>query len=133
MFVRFDDNPNCGFTEDRVWKEQGQPRGILVVLRARDGKEVWCAVTGVDDQGKFIPALGIKVEDSGEGTCWLIYGGRWGLRFAQLTNDDCRVTNKTQSSIVNLQSSIKWSLDDAAQWAEPFLLLPPDGQDIRFA
>jgi hypothetical protein len=56
-----------------------------------------------------------KVEDSGEGICYLVYGGAWGLRLKEASSQE------------------EWSLEDNSQWAEPFLLLPSDGQDIRFA
>jgi len=115
MFVRFEENPNCGFVDDRVWKEEGVPRPVREILRARDGQEVWCPITGLNKEGQPIPALGVKVEDSGEGTCWLVYGGLWGLRLKSPDNPKA------------------WSLEDSAQWGEGFLLLPPDGQDLHFA
>lgn len=115
MFLRFEENPNCGFVDDRVWKEEGEPRRVTSVLRRHGGEDVWCPVTGLDGDGQPIPATGIKVQDSGEGTCWLIYGGLWGLRLKAPTNDR------------------PWSLEDSQQWAEPFLLLPPNGADLRFA
>ena len=114
MFLRFEENPNCGFVDDRVWKEEGQPRRVTAVLRRHGGEDVWCPVTGLDGHGQPIPAMGVKVQDSGEGTCWLIYGGLWGLRLKAPTNDR------------------PWSLDDPQQWAEPFLLLPPNDADLRF-
>ena len=114
MFLRFEENPNCGFAEDRLWKEQGAPRRVREVLRARDGKDVWCPVTGLAEKGAVVAALAVKVEDSGEGTCWLVYGGRWGLRLKTPENTGA------------------WSLQDPRQWAEAFLLLPPGGQDLRW-
>jgi len=89
---------------------------VRAVLRRRGAGEAWCAVTGLADRGRPVRALARKVEDSGEGACWLVYGGLWGLR---LKEPDC---------------AHAWSLaDEAHQWGEPFLLLPADGKDIRFA
>jgi len=114
MFVRFEENPNCGFADDRVWREQTEPRPVSQVLRQRAGGEVWCDVTGLDRGGTPQPALARRVEDSGEGTCTLVYGGLWGIR---LKEPSC---------------THAWSLSDPHQWGEAFLLLPGDGADLRF-
>jgi hypothetical protein len=114
MFLRFEENANCGFVDDRVWKEEGVPRQVDKILRVRSGQDVWCPITGLNDKGQPVPAQAVKVEDSGEGTCWLVYGGLWGVR---LKDPD------------NLKT---WSLDDTAQWGEGFLLLPPTGEDLHF-
>jgi hypothetical protein len=114
MFLRFEENPNSGFTDDRVFQERSEPRAVTHVLRKRQGTEVWCPVTGLDAQGHTVSALARKVEDSGEGMCYLVYGNLWGLR---LKDPAC---------------SDPWSLDDPHQWGEPFLLLPSDGADLRF-
>ncbi len=115
MFLRFEENPNTGFVDDRVFQERSEPQPVSHILRKRAGKEVWCPVTGVDKDGQFVPAQGRKVEDSGEGTCYLVYGGLWGLRLKESGSTD------------------DWSLENNQQWVEPFLLLPPTGEDIRFA
>jgi hypothetical protein len=115
MFLRFEENPNTGFVDDRVFSEQSAPRVVTHVFRRRHGNDVWCPVTGLDAAGKPVPALACKVQDSGEGTCYLVYGGPWGLRLAEPA------------------SAIRWSLDDPSQWAEPFLLLPSNGVDLRFS
>jgi hypothetical protein len=113
MFLRFEENPNTGFVDDRVFQERSEPRRVAQVLRRRGGQEVWCAVTGLDEKGLPVPALARKVEDSGEGMCYLVYGNLWGLR---LKDPAC---------------SDPWSLDDPHQWGEPFLLLPADGADLE--
>jgi hypothetical protein len=114
MFLRFEENPNIGFVDDRVFQERSQPRAVTHVLRIKQGKEVWCSVVGLNNVGQPQPAQACKVDDSGEGTCWLLYGGLWGLRLSDDENAD-------------------WSVDDPSQWGEPFLLLPSDGEDLRFA
>ncbi len=113
MFLRFEENPNTGFVDDRVFQERSESKPITQVLRMRGGREVWCSVTGLDAKGKPIPAFARKVEDSGEGMCYLVYGGSWGLR---LKDPSC---------------SDAWSLEDSHQWGEPFLLLPGDGADLK--
>lgn len=115
MFVRFEENPNCGFVDDRVWTERSEAQRVTHVLRTRLGEEVWCPVTGLDEKGQPIPAQARKVEDSGEGICYLVYGGLWGIRLKEPTCQD------------------PWSLEDNHQWGEGFLLLSSTGEDLRFA
>jgi hypothetical protein len=114
VFLRFEENPNCGFADDRVFQERSEPRPVSHILRVRNGVETWCPVIGIEKENLPQAALARKVEDSGEGICYLVYGGLWGLR---LKDPAC---------------SDPWSLEDTHQWAEPFLLLPGDGMDIRF-
>jgi hypothetical protein len=113
MFLRFEENPNFGFSDDRVFQERSDPKEVTQVLRNRDGKDVWCDVTGLNNVGVPQPALARKVEDSGEGVCYLVYGGLWGIRIKDPICKD------------------EWSLNDPHQWGEAFLLLPADGADIR--
>lgn len=114
MFLRYEDNPNIEFCDDRVFQERSEPRVVSHILRKRAGVEVWCPVTGMDAGGAFCAAIARKVEDSGEGMCYLVYGGLWGIRLKDPTCQD------------------PWILGDAHQWGEPFLLLPSHGEDLRF-
>ena len=115
MFLRFEENPNTGFADDRVYQERSEPRVVSHVLRLLKGQDLWCPVVGLEAAGLPIPALARKVEDSGEGMCYLVYGSLWGLR---LKTPDCVHS---------------WSLEEEHQWGEPFLLLPADGADLRFS
>ncbi len=115
MYLQIDENPNCEFVPSRVWQERSAPKLVSHVLRSRQGQEVWCEVTGLEEEGRLCPAVARKVDDSGEGTCYLVTGGAWGLR---LKDPDC---------------GHPWLLDDDPhQWGESFLLLPADGEDLRF-
>src|ERR1039457_4106343 len=113
MFLRFEENPNTGFVDDRVFQERSEPRVVSHVLRRLNGQDQWCPVTGWKPGGLPVPALARKVDDSGEGICYLVYGDRWGLRLKAPTCSD------------------PWSLEDEHQWGEPFLLLAADGSDVR--
>ena len=115
MFLRIEENPNCEGVEGRVFTERSAPRGVGSVLRIRDGREVWCDVVSWGENGAEGPPQACKVDDSGEGSCFLIYGGVSGLR---LKEPGC---------------GHAWSLRDPHQWGEPFLLLPPSGEDLRFS
>src|SRR4051812_30132620 len=113
MYLSVDENPNCELPDGRVLQERGEPVRVAEVLRQRAGQEVWCPIVSWEAQGASGPAWARKVDDSGEGTCYLVYGGRWGLRLKDPTCQDA------------------WDLHDAHQWGEPFLLLPADGADLR--
>jgi hypothetical protein len=106
MILTVDENPNCEMPDPRVFQERSEPVRVSHVLRVRDGKEVWCPILAWGENGPEGSAYARKVDDSGEGTCYLVYGGRWGLR------------------LTDPATSIPWG--------EPFLLLPPDGADLRF-
>jgi hypothetical protein len=115
MYLSIDENPNCELTDARVFQERGEPRPITHVLRPRAGKEVWCSIISWNETGPSHTAWARKVDDSGDGSCYLVYGDRWGLR---LKSPDCNDA---------------WSLSDSHQWGEPFLLLAVDSETIRFA
>jgi hypothetical protein len=78
-----------------------------------DGVERWCDVTGVDESGILCPAMACLIEDSGDGACYLIVGGAWGLRLKADGGD--------------------WDLEDPAQWGEGYLLLSGDVGNLQFA
>ncbi len=71
----------------------------------RAGVAVWCRITGLEEGGQACPAMACLVDDSGDGACYLIFGGDWGLR----------LTDESEAS-----------------WGEPYMLLPAHGADVRF-
>src|SRR5438093_13653932 len=133
MFLRFEENPNTGFVDDRVFQERSEPRVVTHVLRRRGGRDLWCPITGLNEKGTPVPALARKVEDSGEGMCCLVYGGLWGLRLAEIS-EGRGAMGEGKSPLPPLLSplDIQWSLEDPHQWGEPFLLLSANGADLRF-
>ena len=70
-------------------------------------------MTGVENRGQPGPAMACLIEDSGEGMCYLVFGGAWGLRLRE--------------------AGTEWDVADTRQWGEPFLLLGGDGADLKFA
>lgn len=115
MYLTVEENTNCEAVEGRVFNERESPRAISRVMQTRRGVDLWCAITGLDSHGSPCAAVARKVEDSGDGTCYLVTGGAWGLR---------------------LQSADQpgpWSLGDSQQWGESFLLLPGSGEDLTFS
>ena len=75
---------------------------------------VWCDVAAVNDPGNFKQAFAQRIDDSSDGTAWLVFGGEWGLRF------------KPVSPLT------AWSLQEKTQWGAPFLVLDGSGSSIEF-
>ena len=99
-------NPNCPAVEMRLFHDLEPPRPVRQVrLERRPGRPEWCEVTGWTSGGASCPALLQKVDDSGEGVAWLLFGGDAGLRFRRRGNRG------------------PWTLADPEQWGEPFLLM----------
>lgn len=88
----------------RSFNRARRPREISHVRSEREGKIVWCKITGLDEAELPCPAMACIVDDSGDGTCYLVFGGAWGLRLK----------------------------DDSSTWGVPYMLLPGDGADLRF-
>lgn len=107
IFVQIDENPNCAAMDGQVFQPRTPPRAVRQIRMVREGKERWCDVTGLDEGGQECDASAYLVDDSGDGACYLVVGGAWGLRFR--------------------------SVDDGAQWGEPYLLMAADGGDLRFS
>ena len=110
--IEIADNPNCEATE-RVFHDVEPPQPVSLVRLSRDGEaEAWYEIIGWTALGGACPALAQKVDDSGAGVSYLVFGGDAGLRLRP----------------AGVQRP--WSVTDAAQWGEPFLLLA-EAHDIR--
>ena len=103
MEVEIEASANCEGTDFQVFQELGPWRSVHQMRVQKNGKEVMCHVCGVEPSGKFVPAKVYRVADSGGGTVFLIYGGRWGLRF------------KPED-----YGHEPWDLSNPHQWGEPY-------------
>jgi len=113
--VEIPSNPNCAPVDLRVFHDVEPPRPVhRVCLERLPGQPEWCEVTGWTTAGMPCPALAQRVDDSGEGTALLVYGGDAGLRLRPAG------------------SPSPWRLDDPQQWGEPFLVMA-DARDLRMA
>jgi hypothetical protein len=112
VYIQIDENPNCPSWEGQIFQPLEPPRPVTHVRREREGTPRWCEVTGLDEGSAPTPAMACVIEDSGEGRCWLVFGGAWGLRLRE--------------------SGDAWDLSDPRQWGEAFLLLGGDTADLRF-
>lgn len=114
MQIQVEDNPNCGPTEQFVYRELGPARPITAIRAEERGKEVLVDVTGVAGGGRWEPARCVKIADSGAGFAFLIFGGDWGVRLKPRWNQAA------------------WDLSDPKQWGEPFKIYGSE-DDIIYA
>lgn len=113
MHLFIDENPNCS-PEERVFSAHGKIKLISQVQLDRAPWGVaWFDVVGMDDTGKITPVQAQLVDDSADGTAWLVTGGPWGLRLRKEGSTD------------------KWDLKNSNQWGVPFLVLDRFGTDMR--
>ena len=114
VLVQIPENPNCEAMDAQVFQCRSGMRVVTHILCERPQGMEWCLVTGVAEGGAWYPATACLVEDSGDGACYLVTGGEWGLRLkADASTDD-------------------WDLANAAQWGVPYFLLGGDGATLRF-
>ena len=108
MYLEVDDNPNYPGSISMRFKELGPARPIKQLrISDRKSEEALCWVTGWcdDPEQPLCQAYAQRVEDSGQGLAYLIYGGNWGIRLKP----------------VNLEED--WDLYSSNQWGEAFLLI----------
>jgi hypothetical protein len=107
IFIQIDENPNCAAMDGQVFQPRTPPRAVRQIRMSHGGEERWCDVTGLDEGGQECDANAYLVDDSGDGACYLVVGGAWGLRFRGVNGGE--------------------------QWGEPYLLMAADGGDLRFS
>ncbi len=115
MYIDIIANDNVDEPTMATFKETGASRAIRAVKLWRDARWQWCRVTGWED-GAPAPALVTPIEESGDGPALLIHGGDQGLRL-----------------MLDARAETAWSLADAAQWGEPFLICRPDTELVLVA
>ena len=107
------DNPNCPSVDLRIFHDVEPPQPVVQVRLSRDGQPAqWYDVTGWSQASGPCPAWIQKVDDSGDGVAFLLYGGDVGLRLRPASSGET------------------WSPDAVNQWGEPFLIIG-DREDIR--
>ena len=103
--ILIEENPNCQPVDGLVFQPRSTFREVSHVCREKSGEAVFCEVSGMDGDGQFIPARACLIDDSGEGACYLVLGGDWGLRLRDASGQE---------------------------WGESYLLVSGDGSDLRF-
>lgn len=117
MYLEVESNPNCQESLFARFKEVEPPRRVLQVRSfERNPRGEWYWITGWSDDPVHpcCPAFAQRVEDSGAGISYLVYGGLWGVRLRPVTADE------------------DWDLESTCQWGEPYLSLA-DPTDLEYA
>ena len=108
LVIEVEESDNSLFAITRSFQTMEDPRPVSrVTTYGPDGSEGTFEVVGwsADGPGTAFAAL---VDDSGEGSALLLYGGDEGIRLRPEG------------------STLEWSLEEPSQWGEPFLLLAHD-------
>jgi hypothetical protein len=116
MVVEVEPSANCEQSVCARFKEAGPARRVAQVKTfERRSEGEWCWVTGWTDdpENPCCPAYVQRVEDSGAGLAYLVFGGIGGIRLKPVSLSE------------------EWDLNSANQWGEPYLLLA-DAKDIRY-
>jgi hypothetical protein len=88
-------NLSLPFRVSQVRIYEGEPEGTLHDIVG------WSSVDG----GSATDAFAVQIDDSSEGTAYLVYGGDWGVRLRPAGSDG------------------DWRIDDASQFGETHLVL----------
>ena len=113
ILIEIPANPNCEPVEMRVFHDVEPPRPVgQVRLERQIGHPEWYAVIGWTASKGPCPAFLQKVDDSGEGVAFLLYGGDAGIRLRPA------------------EQEAPWRIGDPAQRGEPFVILS-DLSDVR--
>ncbi len=112
MYIDIESNDNVAEAAMATFKETGAGRAIRAVRLCIDGIWQWCAVTGWSSSGPA-DAFCTPIEESGDGPARLLHGGDHGLRLARIAAPDA-------------SASVRWGIESAEQWGEPFLLCRPE-------
>ena len=108
LVIEVEESENSLFGVTRSFQTIGDPKPISKVAAfTPDGTEGVYEVVGWSSEGS-VTAFAALVDDSGEGSALLVYGGEEGIRLRPQDSSD------------------GWSLEDASQWGEVFLLLDRD-------
>ena len=114
VFLQIDPNPNCDALDGMLFQPRTPPRGVGQLRCERNGGALWCDVAAVDDGPRWSAAMAVRVDDSGDGSCYLVYGGAWGLRLRDASN------------------GTPWDVAAPEQWGAAYFLVAGDGSDLRF-
>ena len=114
VVIEIPQNPNCETVDMRVFHDLEPPRPVTQVRLERErGVLQWYEVVAWTLAGTAEQAHAQKVDDSGEGVAFLIYGGDAGIRLRPAGNSQA------------------WQLDHPKQMGLPFIITT-DVADLKF-
>ncbi|MGV7221488.1 MAG: hypothetical protein ACQ9MH_08190 [Nitrospinales bacterium] len=109
MFLEVEPNSNVDKSLGLMYKDITSPREVYCIKYLVDGEEKPMQITGWDgDSDKPCPANACHIEESGDGTALLIFGGSGGIRLKDLENES------------------PWDESATDQWGDTHLVYPLD-------
>ena len=108
MIIELDieENDNINEYESRVFMGRGKAFKISKILyQPENGTPFEADVIGWEDE-KPMQAFAIRVEDSGDGEAWLVYGGNQGIRLRRSSSGS---------------AGRPFSLENQDEWGEKYL------------
>ena len=109
MYIDVTAGKNTGQNFSMMYRHVSPPREVFCIKYQANGEETPVQVKGWDAQTNSpCAAYACRIEESGDGTALLVYGGSGGIRMKSL--DDER----------------EWSLSASDQWGETHLVYPSD-------
>ena len=115
-YVEVEASDNCPMSANQVYRNLDLPFRVAAV-RIYEGEADGrlCAVTGWSSRGdgSATDVYAVRVEDSSEGSAYVVYGGDWGIRLRPPKADG------------------EWSVDNREQWGETHLVLADEGDIVR--
>ena len=116
--VEVEANDNTPMMAQQVYKNAGAPFPVSHV-RIYEGEPEGqlCAITGwtSKDGGSPTPAYAVQIDDSSEGSAYLVYGGDYGVRLRPADSDEA------------------WDIASGDQWGETHLVLSSEDDVTRAA
>jgi hypothetical protein len=114
--VEVEANDNTPMMAQQVYKNAGVPFPVSHV-RIYEGEpdgQLW-AITGwtSNNGGSPTMAYAVQIDDSSEGSAYLVYGGDYGVRLRPADSDEA------------------WDIDSADQWGETHLVLSSEDDLMR--
>ena len=109
MFLEVEANGNVDQSFNMMYRDVTPPREVFCIKYNVNGEELPVQVMGWDAEANAAcSAFAAKVEESGDGTALLIYGGSGGIRMKPLEDES------------------NWDLTVENQWGETHLVYPLD-------
>ncbi len=109
MFLEIEPNANTDVSFNMVYRDVSPPREVFCIKYFVQDHDEPVQVTGWDaESGSPCPAYACAIDESGDGTALLIYGGSGGIRMKPLEDES------------------EWSVNSPGQWGESHLVYPKD-------
>ena len=101
MEIEINENPNCDILDLMIFNELEDARPIAGLRVSSPDGDIECDVVGIGENATIVDARAQKINDSGAGVAYLIFGGAWGLRFRKKED-----------------ANEPWDLSNANQWGD---------------